>query len=82
MAAHETVKGVYGPGTFTDKKYVGLPNECSRILEYFAHASPGFKIDNLKSVEFTGSALPLIPGPLKSQALVRAISNELYIPIN
>ncbi|KAM4063090.1 coA-transferase family III domain-containing protein [Hirsutella rhossiliensis] len=71
MAKHSTVKGTYGPGTFTDAAYTPLPAECRRLLKYFAESTPGFTTDDaaLSSVEFHGGDLPIIPGPLKSQAM-------------
>ncbi|KAK2616925.1 hypothetical protein QQS21_000013 [Conoideocrella luteorostrata] len=71
MAPHSTIKGVYGPGTFADTSYTPLPDECRRLLQNFAQATPGFNDDGaiLRSVNFHGGRLPIIPGPLKSQAL-------------
>ena len=72
MSPHKTVAGVYGPGTFADAEFTALPAECRRLLGYFAGASPGFTKDAavLDAVEFYGSELPILPGPLKAQALV------------
>ena len=72
MGAHKTVEGIYGPGTFADAEFTALPAECRRLLRYFAEASPGFTKDPaiLNAVEFYGSELPILPGPLKAQALV------------
>ncbi|PFH63366.1 hypothetical protein XA68_12330 [Ophiocordyceps unilateralis] len=68
MASHSTVKGVYGPGTYTDTVYTPIPKECHRLLKYFADATPGFTSDaEALDVDFHGDDLPLIPGPLKSQ---------------
>ncbi|KAF5664488.1 alpha methylacyl racemase [Fusarium heterosporum] len=62
---------VYGPGTFTDAEETTLPNECHRLLEHMANITPGFLRDgtDLEAVNFHGQDLPIIPGPLKSQAM-------------
>jgi hypothetical protein len=72
MRTHSTIKDIYGPGTFIDAAYAPLPAECHRLLKHFASVSPGFTNDDaaLRCVEFHGDHLPIIPGPLKSQALV------------
>ncbi|KAJ6443546.1 alpha methylacyl- racemase protein [Purpureocillium lavendulum] len=69
--SRKTVEGVYGDGTYTDAAYSPLPVECHRLLQHFANASPGFTKDAkaFENVRFYGGDLPLIPGPLKSQAL-------------
>ncbi|PHH79478.1 hypothetical protein CDD80_4705 [Ophiocordyceps camponoti-rufipedis] len=69
MAPQSTVKGVYGPGTYTDTSFTPLPKECQRLLKYFAENTPGFTKDAKDlDVNFHGDDLPMIPGPLKSQA--------------
>ncbi len=72
MTAKTTTRGGFGPGTFVDTEYSPLPAECRRLLHHFAEVSPGFTTDDsaLESVEFYGGDLPIIPGPLKSQAMV------------
>ena len=72
MSSHKTIKDVYGPGTFADAAYNPLPAECRRLLGYFAKTTPGFVKDAavLDEVDFHGGDLPIIPGPLKAQALV------------
>ncbi|PON25208.1 hypothetical protein TGAM01_v205894 [Trichoderma gamsii] len=71
MATNNILKNVYGPGTFTDAFFTPLPAECHRLLKFFARVTPGFtnNASLLDSVEFHGGDLPIIPGPLKSQAL-------------
>ncbi|KAJ4147320.1 hypothetical protein LMH87_001852 [Akanthomyces muscarius] len=71
MTAKTTTRGGFGPGTFVDTEYSPLPAECRRLLHHFAEVSPGFTTDDsaLESVEFYGGDLPIIPGPLKSQAM-------------
>lgn len=55
-----------------DEAFTPVPEESRRLLKYFALATPGFTTDEaiLDDVEFHGSDLPIIPGPLKSQVLV------------
>ncbi|GJN66043.1 hypothetical protein PLICBS_000059 [Purpureocillium lilacinum] len=71
MGSRKTVNDIYGPGTFVDSDYTPLVGECRRLLKYFARVSPGFSQDEaeLDSVEFHGHDLPIIPGPLKAQAI-------------
>ena len=65
-------EGVWGPGTYTDAEFTPLPQDCSRLLEYFARITPGFTEDAalLSKVRFHGGDLPILPGPIKAQALV------------
>ena len=72
MSTHKVVEDVYGPGTFVDEEFMPLPVDCRRLLRYMAQVTPGFRQDEefLDAVEFSGQDLPIIPGPLKSQALV------------
>ena len=71
MATHETISGVYGPGTFADTSFIPLPQDCRRILQWLASVTPGFTKDPkaLEDVHWHGQDLPLFPGPPKSQAL-------------
>jgi hypothetical protein len=68
-----TAKDVYGPGTFVDTEFHSVPDESRRLLRLLASKTPGFTQDEaaLSDVEFSGDDLSIIPGPLKSQALVR-----------
>lgn len=72
MAPRETVKDVYGPGTFTDVDFTPVPQDSKRLLEYFSKKTPGFNSDPafLDNVNFSGNDLPLLPGPIKAQVLV------------
>jgi hypothetical protein len=72
MSSRQTTLDVYGPGTFTDIEFTPLPTECSRLLAYMARITPGFTKDiaMLSSVKFHGGDLPIIPGPIKAQAMV------------
>lgn len=72
MAPRTTEKDIFGPGTFVDTAYNPLPAECRRLLHHFANMTPGFVTDAtvLDDVDFHGDDLPIIPGPLKAQALV------------
>lgn len=69
---HNTTKDTYGPGTYVDTKFRSVPDESRRILRLLASKTPGFTQDDalLSSVKFTGADLSIIPGPLKSQAVV------------
>ncbi|KAJ6441302.1 alpha methylacyl- racemase protein [Purpureocillium lavendulum] len=71
MTTHKTVPNVYGPGAFTDTSYTALPDECRRLLHHFAKSSPVFTTskDVLDDVQFQGGEFPIIPGPVKSQAV-------------
>lgn len=73
MHKHKTTEGVYGPGTYTDIDFVPVSQDCRRLLEYLASITPGFTHDSkaLEGVEFTGGDLPILPGPIKGQVLVR-----------
>lgn len=75
MTTHETSPDGYGPGTFVDRSFVPLPEDCSRILTWLAHQTPGFKADGetLKELIWQGQDLPILPGPLKAQALSAAL---------
>lgn len=75
MAAHSTIKDVFGPGTFVDTKFIGVPSDARRLLKYLAGNTQGFTTDEgtLNDVEFSGDDLPIIPGPLKSQVLVSTV---------
>lgn len=72
MAPCAVVKDVYGPGTYTDTDFTPVPQEARRLLKHFAEQTPGFRSDDafLDNVEFTGDDLPMLPGPIKAQALV------------
>lgn len=72
MLAHETTKNTFGPGTFVDTEFIGVPSDARRLLKHLAGITPGFTVDEtaLNEVEFSGEDLPIIPGPLKSQVLV------------
>jgi hypothetical protein len=74
---HSTAQDGYGPGTFADTEFQSVPDESRRLLRLLASQTPGFTPDEaaLSDVKFFGDDLSLIPGPLKSQALVRLVSN-------
>jgi hypothetical protein len=71
-----TIHDLYGPGTFTDAEFIPLTQDCRRLLKYFAEVTPGFTKDSavLEAVDFHGRDLPILPGPIKAQALVRTPS--------
>lgn len=68
-------EGVYGPGTYTDTTFVPVHRECKRILKLLAHKTPGFTKDEkvLDAVTFEGNDLPIIPGPIKSEAMTAVL---------
>lgn len=70
MTAHETIPDVFGSGTYTDKKFIPVPQDSKRLLQYIASITPGFNTSSefLDQVKFTGQDLPLLPGPIKAQA--------------
>lgn len=72
MTAHKVIAGGYGPGTYVDVEFLPLPEDCERILSYLTEATPGFPAYDPQSnvVEFIGSDLSIIPGPVKAQAMV------------
>jgi len=65
----------YGPGTYVDKSFTPLPQECKRLLHLLAARTPGFTTEAalLNGVRFEGDDLPCIPGPIKSQALTATL---------
>ncbi|RKL31586.1 hypothetical protein BFJ72_g10990 [Fusarium proliferatum] len=69
MSNHGTTRDTYGPGTFADAEYLPLVPECHRLLKYFSNVTPGFTQTHLDHVKFHGQELPILPGPLKSQAM-------------
>lgn len=76
---HNTVKDGFGPGTFVDTEFHSVPDESRRLLRLLASKTPGFTHDDaaLSEVKFSGGDLSIIPGPLKSQALVRPLHDAL-----
>lgn len=72
MAEHKTTEGLYGPGTYTDTAFIPVPQDSQRLLVHLAQITPGFTKDPkiLQDVEFTGGALPVLPGPIKAQVFV------------
>ena len=72
---HPTTAGGYGPGTYVDKTFTPVPEECNRLLRWLAGVTPGFTTDEttLNSVKFQGGDLPNIPGPVKSVALTAVL---------
>jgi hypothetical protein len=75
MSSYTKTEGTYGPGSYTDTTFTPLPQECARILRYLASVTPGFTTDEdtLNSVRWVGDDLPLIPGPIKSQAITAVL---------
>lgn len=76
---HNTTEGGWGPGTFVDTAFHSVPEESRRIMRLIASRTPGLTLDEsaLSEVEFSGADLSLIPGPLKSQAVVCKIMKSI-----
>lgn len=73
--ASERIPDVYGPGTFTDKKFTPVPEDTQRIFRLIASQTPGFTQDDalLSKVQFTGEDYPVIPGPIKAVSVAAAL---------
>lgn len=71
----DRIPDVYGPGTFTDKSFVPVPEDTQRIFRLLASQTPGFTQDEatLSKVRFTGDATPVIPGPIKATSVAAAL---------
>ena len=69
------LEGHYGPGTSVDTEFTPVPQECKRILHELAVNTPGFTQDPtlIDAVNFHGSDLPCISGPLKTQAFTAVL---------
>lgn len=74
---HETVPGtdIYGPGTFIDKHDLPVPEDARRVLAYLASQTPGFTQDSnvWNTVNFTGHAESMIPGPGKASVVAAVL---------
>ena len=68
-------EGIYGPGSYTDTGFVPVHQECRRLMRELAARTPGFTIDErmLDQVTFEGDDLPVIPGPIKSEAMTAVL---------
>lgn len=68
-------EGQYGQGTYTDTAFLPVQEECRRLLKELAVRTPGFTKDLqiLDSVTFEGRDLPIIPGPIKSEAMTAVL---------
>ncbi|KAK6069389.1 Succinate-hydroxymethylglutarate CoA-transferase 1 [Seiridium cupressi] len=66
---------VYGPGTFTDRGFVPVPQDTERIFRLIASQTPGFTQDEslLSRVRFVGDGFPVIPGPLKATSVAASL---------
>ncbi|PVI05743.1 CoA-transferase family III [Periconia macrospinosa] len=75
MSAPQTLAGVYGPGTHTDRDFKPVPQEAERILRLIASETPGFTKDEklLSKVEFEGEDYPVLPGPIKAVEVASAL---------
>lgn len=75
MTPQDSIADVYGPGTYTDKTFVPVPEDTSRIFRLIASQTPGFTQDEsvLSRVKFTGEDYPVIPGPIKATSVAAAL---------
>jgi hypothetical protein len=75
MAPSERIPDVYGPGTYTDKSFVPVPQDAARIFRQLVSQTPGFNQDEaiLSKVMFTGEEYPVIPGPIKATSVAAAL---------
>ncbi len=74
-STYKRTEDVYGPGTYTDTSFTPVPEECTRIFRELAARTPNFTKDErlLSGVHFVGDKLPLLAGPIKSQAVTAAL---------
>ena len=75
MGSQDRLTDVYGPGTFTDKTFVPVPEDTARIFRQIASQTPGFTQDEsvLSRVKFEGEEYPVIPGPIKATSVAAAL---------
>ncbi|EUC40619.1 hypothetical protein COCMIDRAFT_108348 [Bipolaris oryzae ATCC 44560] len=75
MVSSDRIPDVYGPGTYTDKTFVPVPQDTARIFRQLASQTPGFTQDEsvLSKVKFTGEEYPVIPGPIKATSVAAAL---------
>ncbi|KAK3689424.1 CoA-transferase family III domain-containing protein [Podospora appendiculata] len=69
------IADVYGPGTYTDRAFVPVPRDTTRIFRLLASQTPGFTQDEalLSKVRFVGEDYPVLPGPIKSVSVAAAL---------
>lgn len=75
MGVSDCIPDVYGPGTYTDKAFVPVPEDTARVFRLIASQTPGFTQDEatLAKVVFTGEEYPVIPGPIKATSVAAAL---------
>ena len=75
MVSSDRIPDVYGPGTYTDKTFVPVPQDTQRIFRQLVSQTPGFTQDEaiLSKVKFTGEEYPVIPGPIKATSVAAAL---------
>ncbi|KAG9199791.1 hypothetical protein G6514_007905 [Epicoccum nigrum] len=75
MGSQDRLADVYGPGTYTDKTFVPVPEDTARIFRQIASQTPGFTKDEsiLSRVKFEGEEYPVIPGPIKATSVAAAL---------
>ncbi|GAB1317844.1 hypothetical protein MFIFM68171_08054 [Madurella fahalii] len=75
MSQEPRTPGVYGPGTYTDRRFTPVPQESERIFRLLVSQTPGFSHDEalLSKVRFDGENYPVIPGPIKAVPVAAAL---------
>ncbi|KAF5550963.1 acyl transferase carnitine dehydratase [Fusarium mexicanum] len=75
MSQEPKIRDVYGPGTHTDRTFVPVPQDTTRIFRLIASQTPGFTQDEsiLSKVRFTGDEFPVISGPIKAVSIAAAL---------
>ncbi|KAI1506027.1 CoA-transferase family III domain-containing protein [Biscogniauxia marginata] len=75
MSQESKIPDVYGPGSYTDRSFVPVPQDTERIFRLLASETPGFTRDEklLSKVKFTGEEFPVIPGPIKAVSVAAAL---------
>ncbi|KAF5596061.1 acyl transferase carnitine dehydratase [Fusarium subglutinans] len=75
MSQEPRIRDVYGPGTHTDRKFVPVPQDTTRIFRLIASQTLGFTQDEsiLSKVRFTGDESPVISGPIKAVSVAAAL---------
>ncbi|KAK0611739.1 CoA-transferase family III domain-containing protein [Immersiella caudata] len=81
MSQETRIPDVYGPGTFTDREFVPVPQDTERIFRLLASQTPGFTQDEslLSKVRFEGEDYPVLPGPIKAAPVAAALHAMLGV---
>ncbi|KAK0648978.1 CoA-transferase family III domain-containing protein [Cercophora newfieldiana] len=75
MSQEPRIPDIYGPGTFTDREFLPVPQDTERIFRLLASQTPGFTQDAslLSKVRFEGESYPILPGPIKAAPVAAAL---------